>query len=129
MAGFTAHGATLKMWDGAAFTKIPEIGDVKLDRPKKNQIDVTSHDSTDEEYIQGLGANGTVTTSIWYDPAQPMHELLLTKHDESQPTNFQLVTQSGKTRAFAATVNVSESYPVKGAEKVDVTLNISGSVT
>lgn len=127
-----AHGAELHMGDGGTpetFTKVPCPGDFSFKPPQPERIDVTNHDSAAREYLQGLGADGEVTTEFFYDPAETMHAAVRAKHGVSAPTNWELHFASGDVATFAATVSVEFTLPISDAEKMSVTLAISGAVT
>ena len=130
-----AQGAEIHMGNGAtpteAFTKIPVPGDVEFTPPQPEKVDVTNHDSTAREYLQGLGADGEITFEIHYDAAEPMHLALRDKHGVAQPTNFEyhFPDAENTVASFAATVSNTFRHPVGDAQVMASTLAISGSVT
>lgn len=125
-----ALGAVIKMGDGApteVFTAIPGPTDFNYTPPQPDQIDVTDHDSTSREYLQGLAGDGELTAEFWWNAAEPMQIALRDKHTESQPTNFQLIAKSGMIIDLAATVSHSFEFGTADAEKMIVTWRISGT--
>jgi hypothetical protein len=120
------------MGDGAVpeiFTKIPGPKDFSLTPPQADRLDVTTHDDAARTYLQGLGGEGELTSEFNYDPSEPMILALRDKDGESQPTNFELETNSGTIFSFAATVTWTGDFPVAAPETISVTWAISGAVT
>ena len=130
-----AHGAELHMGDGATptenFSKLPGPTDFEFTPPQPERIDVTNHDSAAREYLQGLGADGELTTEFQYDAGQPLHVELRNKHGDSDPTNFELHFPDAQSTiaSFAATVSNTFRLPVSDAQIMAVTFAISGIVT
>jgi hypothetical protein len=132
MAKTFALGAVLKMGDGApteVFTAIPGPTDFSYTPPQADRIDVTDHDSSAREYLQGLAGEGELTSEFWWNKDEPMQVALRDKYTESQPTNFQLIFKSGTQVDFAATVQHSFELGIADAEKMSVTWAISGQPT
>ncbi len=130
-----AQGAEIHMGDGATptetFTKIPGPGDFDFTPPQPERVDVTNHDSDAREYLQGLGADGELTTEVQYDAGEPMHIALRDKHGVAQPTNFEyhFPDAENTVATFAATVSNTFRHPVGDAQIMATTFAISGSVS
>jgi hypothetical protein len=134
MSILLALGTEIAMGNGATpevFTKIPKPSQISFGNPEKAQVDVTNHDSLDEEFIQGLGSAGECTFTLFWDSTEPQQVAIRDKVGVTNPTNFQLTLpdDAGTVFDFAATVNTTWTFDEKDALKLEVTLNISGAVT
>lgn len=130
-----AHGAEIWMGDGATptetFTKIPGPGDIEFTPPQPEKVDVTNHDSAAREYLQGLGADGELTTEFHFDAGEPLHIELRGKHGVATPTNYQLRFPDAQNTIgnFAAAFAYTMRLPVGDAQVMSGTFAISGAVT
>ncbi|MCP4897612.1 MAG: hypothetical protein GY906_11625 [bacterium] len=136
MSGIFAHGAEIHMGDGATptevFTKIPTPGDFKFKPPERGKVDTTNHDSAGDEHIAGLKGSGEISFDVLFNAGEAMHIALRdTSEDVTDPTNFQLHFPDTESTiaSFAATVRVEYNLGVKDAQKMSVTLDISGDIT
>lgn len=138
-AAKSGQGSLLKIGDGASpevFATIGEVGDIKGPKIKNSFEDVTSHDSTGglEEFIATFTTQDSVKFEANYLPANATQSYaagLLAKVLNRGKTNFQLVPAGQSvTLAFAAYVEEWElSLPVKGVQKISVSLKPSGVLT
>ena len=130
-----AHGAILKMGDGATptetFTKIPLCKGIKFSPGEAEKVDVTNQDSLAYEHLKGLLKNGAIPFIFLYDATDSMHKALRDKNDEEAATNFQLILKSGLQIDCAATVSMGELdlEVANKAEEWGVTLELSGVST
>jgi hypothetical protein len=123
------------MGDGATptevFTKIPGPGDIEFTPPQPEKVDVTNHDSAAREYLQGLGADGELTTEFHFDAGEPMHIALRDKMGVAAPTNFEIRFPDVQSTVghLAATFAYTMRLPVGDAQVMAGTFSISGAVT
>jgi hypothetical protein len=134
MSKTLALGTELAMGDGATpevFTKIPLTSQISVGPPVKAKVDVTNNDSTDREYIQGLGEDGEATLTIIWDSDEPQLFAFLALQQVTTPTNFRITLPdtAGTLMNFSATVNYTWQLIEDDAIKLDFTLSISGSFT
>lgn len=128
-----AQGTKILMGDGQpteTFTEIPAQGDIEYNPPQPEQLDATNHDSTDREYLPGLGADGELTSDVQVDfDNQPMQLALRDKHGVAAPTNFKMVMPDTRqtTSTFAATVAIQIAQPVGDISRMPYTLRITGT--
>lgn len=138
-AAKAGHGSLLKIGDGASpevFATIGEVGDIKGPKIKNSFEDVTSHDSSGgvEEFISTLTTQDSIKFEANYLPSNPTQSYaagLLAKALNRGKANFQLLPAGQSlTLAFAAYVEDWElSLPVKGVQKISVSLKPTGSLT
>lgn len=134
MPGIYSHGTKLDVGDGATpevFTPIDNCGDFDYTPPQPEEVDTTDHSSSAREHIDGLGADGELTTDIHFDAGKAAHVTLRGLHGVSDATNFRLrMPDSQKSMvSFAATVRTKFREPVGGVQVMALTLRISGAVT
>jgi predicted secreted protein len=94
MAGLDAFGVrfereeTIDGEDYVAIANITSLGGPSITR---EQLDVTAHDSPEqwEEIIFGIKRTGEVSADLNYDP--PIHDLLMTDFDTSEPRNYRII--------------------------------------
>lgn len=137
----SSFGTLLKIGDGASsesFTTVGEVRDIKGPSLELNTEDVTNHSSTGgwEEHIATTASGGELTFEINWIPANATQSystgLLKLLATTKAPWNFQLVVPAASpvTWSFAAIVTkFPPDLPVKGAQRVSVTLKLSGQPT
>ena len=99
----------------------------------REEIDVTSHDSTAKEYLMGLKDYGDCTFPINWIPGNAIHKALWDAAEDDEPTNFQIKddpTTPTMTLAFAALVKTQPTmdFPIDAAVTAEVTLRVTGDV-
>lgn len=135
----SGQGSLLKIGDGGTteiFATIGEVLDIKGPKVKNSFEDVTSHDSAGglEEFIATFTTLDTIQFDCNYLPANATQSYaagLLAKALDRSITNFQLLP-AGQTNtlAFSAYVESWElALPVKGVQKISITLKPSGVLT
>lgn len=128
-----AHGAVVKLGDGATpevFTAISGPMDITFNPGDTEKVDVTNHDSTAREYLQGLAGDGECSYEVQYDTSVTIHKTLRDKHDVSTASNIQVLFNDGTLADFAATTSVSFDLGVASkAQIMQVKHAISGGVS
>lgn len=128
-----AHGSVVKLGNAATpetFTAISGPTDIEFTPPQPERVDVTNHDSSAREYLQGLGGEGECTFDVQYDESVTVHKTLRNLHGVSTTRNYQVVFKDGTIAAFAATCSVTFKLGVANQPQLmSVTLAISGAVT
>lgn len=115
-------------------TTIPEVVEVSI-TPQRDNIDVTSHDSTApaKEFIAGLLDGGTVNFSGNFLPASTNQKLITTDlFATSSTTNtWSIVWIDGPTTwTFSAIVtSFNPTGPVAGKLGYSGTLKVTGTIT
>lgn len=133
------RGTKLQRGDGATptelFTTIAEVKDINGPQMTVSTVDVTSQDSTHEEFVAAIKASGEVAFQCNLIDSDAQMQALFVDYDNGTLRNFKLVANnhavegSKSTRTFAALVtNIGEQYPFNGAMVRDITLKISGAV-
>lgn len=124
--------------DPIAWTAIPGVTGIQVPAPTKDEHDVSDLDSTDKEYIAGLGDSGEITFTMnlkskasgsGFAEAQ---ELLEAANVSGDLTNFKVTLPAPFSKSYIFTAFVKTFQPnaqVNAAVTADVTLRISGSVT
>lgn len=124
--------------DPIAWTAIPGVTGIQVPAPTKDEIEVSDLDSTDKEYIAGLGDSGEITFTMnlkakasgsGFAEAQ---ELLEAANVSGDLTNFKVTLPAPFNKSYIFTAFVKTFQPnaqVNAAVTADVTLRISGSVT
>lgn len=131
-----SHPFSLYMGDGSTpetFQRVPEVGDITSPSGEREEIDVTSHDSTAKEYLMGLKDYGDCTFPINWIPGNAIHKALWDAAEDDEPTNFQIKddpTTPTMTLAFAALVKTQPTmdFPIDEAVTAEVTLRVTGDV-
>lgn len=132
--GFDAHGAQMKMGDGASpevFTKIAQCRDIGGPSESVATIPLTNHDSGGrKEIIAGLYDGGTVDFDVvWNEDVS--QTAVRTAFQAGTKKNFQLVSQDGETADFAAVITgMSKNNPYEnGLVDCAISLEVDGLVT
>lgn len=139
-AAKSSFGSYLKIGNGGTtetFATIAEVLDIEGPALEAETEDVTSHDSTDgwSEHIATVLSGGEVTFEVNWLPAHATQSFsagLLKDMTSRTLRNFQLVVPAASsiTWSFAALVTGFEvALPVKGAQRSEITLLISGKPT
>lgn len=131
----TSQGVKLQRGDGAmteVFTTIAEIHQFTGPQQSSKQIQVTSLDSTAQEYIAGLRDGGQVAFDMNYVPSDVPQQGLLTDLGSGHASNYKLLLTDGATTPTAIAFKaIVISHQIKG--QVDdrimasVSLKISGT--
>jgi hypothetical protein len=139
-SGKSSFGTLLKIGDGASsesFTTIAEVRDIKGPTLELATEDMTNHSSTNgwEESIGTILSGGEVTFELNWIPGNATQSYsagLLKDMVNRTLRNFQLVipAASNVTWTFSAYVTkFPPDLPVKGAQRVSVSLKLSGYPT
>lgn len=134
-------GTKLYIGDGGdpvQWTAIPGVTGIQVPAPVKGEIEVSDLDSTDKEYIAGLGDSGEMSFSLnlkkkssgaGFDAAQ---EQLEAANVSEELTQFKITLPAPISKSYIFSAFVKSFQPnaqVNAALTADVTLRISGSVT
>lgn len=139
-SGKSSFGTLLKLGDGASsetFTTIAEVRDIKGPSLELATEDMTNHSSTNgwEESIGTILSGGDIQFELNWIPAHATQSYsagLLKDMVNRTLRNFQLVIPAASpvTWAFSAYVTkFPPDLPVKGGQRVSVTLKLSGQPT
>lgn len=117
------------------FTTIAEVTSVKGPGEKAQQLDVSSFDSTAQEFIAGLSDNGELTFDLNFVGSDAQQQGLRTDLRAGTLRNFKLILSDHATTpttvAFAAIVTSAPelSAAVNAVVKGSCSLKISGVAT
>lgn len=132
MAGIATQQTELARGDGAepeVFTKIPDVTNISGPNETKDEIDVTSFDSTAREYIPGIGDSGELTFDLNFRPDDTQQQGLRADKDAGTARNYQITLTDGTTFTFEAIVTAfTLTAATNDAWRGSVTLKISGAV-
>lgn len=140
MAKYSAFGTQLA-WDpagGSSYSTIGQIHNIGGPNLARDNIDVTTHDSTDmwREFIKSLKDGGEVTFDITYDPALGTHDastgLLSDFGDDDTIPNWQITfpDTGATTWTFPGFVTgFSPAEPIDDKLAASVTVKVSGAPT
>ena len=128
-----AHGAVVKQGNGATpvevFTAVSGPLSIEFTPPQPERVDVTNHDSTAKEYLQGLSGEGSCSFDVQYDTTVTTHKSLRNLHGVEAPTNFTITFADSTIATIAATAAVTFKLDVANAAQImSATLSISGAV-
>lgn len=135
-----AQGTLLKIGDGAmseAFTTIAEVKSIDGPQFDTDDIDVTTHDTSDafHEYIAGLKEGGELGFAINFVPSHATHSLatgLLGRYmeDGDKRHNFQVVFPDATTWLIPGYVkSFGINAPVDDVLSADVSIKVSSRPT
>lgn len=127
-------GAQFKRGNGATsevFTALSEVNSINGPTMTREQIDVTSLDSTGgyREYIGGFRDGGEVTLNMNF--TRDNFVTLLTDFESADNVNYQIVLNDtgATTLTFAGVVtNLPLSVPTDDKVTVDATIKVTGQV-
>ncbi len=134
-APYFAHKTLLRRGDGGGpevFTLIPDVQSIEGPTLTRDTIDVTSHSTTGNAFIEGLRNFGTVAAEILFDPDDTVHEGLLADHEAGTRRNFELeFTDTGPAIwSFTAIISsFSISAPTDDALKASLELTLTAAPT
>lgn len=133
-SAFWAYGSTLQLGDGATpevFTSIAEIVELTPPQMSRDEIDVTSHSSSDgyREFIAGMRDGGEVSFRANWLPTDATHDgatgLLETFNDNAThnwkiilPNTLATISFSGFLTAFEPDTPLEEQGQLSGTIKV-----------
>ena len=136
------HGAKLQISDmaeEATFTDVAEIESLSGPSLSADEIDVTTHDSTDgyREFVQGLKDAGELTIEGNFIPTEDTHKdsgdpSLLAAYDSGDLTDFKLVfpdADNSKWEFSAIVTGFEVDIPNEDKMTFSCTLKISGKPT
>ncbi len=133
MATTPAKGTLLQAEISSVFTTIAQRTSVVPMKSKRNKIETTDLDSTDETSFGGIRRNGPITFKAWMDPADTGHIFLATTYGANTTINWKTILQNAgsKTYTFAAWIEEFDIGEVKvdGLVELSLTLCVTGSVT
>jgi predicted secreted protein len=134
-----AYGSKLQLGDGAAseaFSDIAEITELTPPQMSRDDIDVTSHSSSDgyREFISGLRDGGEVTGKANWLPTNATHDdhtgMLASFNDDSNHNWRIVLPNSLVTIAFRGFVTAFEpDLPLEEQAQLSFTIKISGKPT
>lgn len=138
-SAFWAYGSTLQLGDGATpevFTSIAEITSLTPPQMSRDDIDVTSHSSSDgyREFIGGLRDGGEVSLEANWLPTNSTHDAstgLLETFNDNVTHNWKIVLPSTlATISFSGFITAFEpELPLEEQGKLSVTIKVSGKPT
>lgn len=132
MAQTAAHGAAVKIGDGATSETFNDIASISSgpDGPAllPQIIQSFTHDATNPTKKVSFVDIGPITFTVDYDSDDTQHALLVTNASNKTLTNFQMVlADTGAEQIdFEAAIEVSWSAPVDGFNQLNVTLTVTG---
>lgn len=134
-----AYGSKLQLGDGAtseAFSDVAEITELTPPAMSRDDIDVTSHQSSDgyREFISGLRDGGDVSGKANWLPTNATHDgttgLLETFNDDVNHNWKIILPNSLITIAFSGFLTAFEpDLPIEEQAQLSFTIKISGKPT
>jgi predicted secreted protein len=138
-AAFWAYGSKLQLGDGGspeAFSDIAEIIELNAPQMSRDEIDVTSHQSSDgyREFIAGLRDAGEVNCMANWLPTNATHSYTTGLHasfNTNTNKNWRIVLPSTLiTIAFTGFVTAFEpDLPLEEQGQLSFTIKVSGKPT
>ena len=119
---------------GETFTSIKGCKDITLPSAATDEIDITTHDSSGKEFMEGDTDYGEVGFDINYDPTEPTHVLLraMSQAVPKETANWQAIMKDTGTEtwAFAGWVKTfTLTAPVSGVYGATVAIRVTGAPT
>lgn len=134
-----AYGSILQLGDGATpevFTAIAEITELTPPQMSRDDIDVTSHQSSDgyREFISGLRDGGEVTFKANWLPTNSTHDGttgLLETFNDNDTHNWKVILPNTLiTIAFSGFLTAFEpDLPIEEQAQLSGTIKVSGKPT
>lgn len=138
-AAIWAYGSLLQLGDGAvseAFTSVAEITELTPPQMSRDDIDVTSHQSSDgyREFISGLRDGGEVSFKANWLPTNSTHDgttgLLETFNDNVNHNWKVILPNTLITIAFSGFLTAFEpDLPLEEQAQLSGTIKVSGKPT
>jgi predicted secreted protein len=138
-SAFWAYGSVLQVGDGASpevFTAVAEITELKPPNMSRDNIEVTTHSSSDgyREFIPGLRDGGEVSGVANWLPTNATHDEdtgILETFNDDELHNWRIVLPDTlATISFAGFLTAFEpDLPLDGQGKLSFTIKISGKAT
>jgi predicted secreted protein len=135
MAKYAAKGTVLAYLSATGpdvYSTIPGVQDFELPLGEKEEIDVTSHDSSgsDDESVLGINVREAFDVPMVWDGAATHHAALVTRKAADTATTFKITARDGKVYGFVGLIkSIKISFPVRGAQLATVTIKPTGSIT
>lgn len=115
------------------FTTVPQTKSVSGLGKSNNTIDASDWDNDDNEVtLAGRGAGQEITVSFNYDHNDTEQQFLITKVENAQNGNVQLIQAKGTTKTYgfnAAFIGWVITPEADDVNVLEITLKISGGVT
>ncbi len=138
-SAFWAYGSTLQLGDAATpevFTSVAEITELTPPQMSRDEIDVTSHSSSDgyREFISGLRDGGEVTFKANWLPTNSTHDGttgLLETFNDNVNHNWKIILPNTLiTIAFTGFLTAFEpDLPLEEQGQLSGTIKVSGKPT
>jgi len=136
MAQKKAAKGTILAYESATgpsvWSTIPAVGDFDLPLiGTKDEIDITSHDSTSEETMPGIARTPSISVPIiTWDGTDTHHAAMRTRAAADTLTNFKITHTDTKVSTFSGYVKgITLGHPVNGAFGATIEIKITGAVT
>ena len=125
-------GTRFRRWSGSAWVDIAEINSISGPSMTREQIDVTSLDSTGgyREFIAGFRDAGTISLSVNF--TRSTYELMQGDFEDDDNQNYEIVLPDDELTSIEFEGIVTEmplSITADDKVTVDVTIKISGEIT
>jgi hypothetical protein len=114
------------------FTSIKACKDISLPSAATDEIDITTHDSSGKEFMDGDTDYGEVGFDINYDPAEPTHVLLQSLSMSKSRRDWEAVMTNAPAQVWAFEGWVKTftlSAPVSGVYTATVAIRVTGAPT
>ena len=138
-AAIWAYGSKLQIGDGAvseAFSDVAEILELTPPKMKRDDIDVTSHNSSDgyREFISGLRDGGEVDFKANWLPTNATHDAttgLLESFNDNANHNWKIILPNSLvTISFVGFLTAFEpDLPLEEQAQLSGTIKVSGKPT
>ena len=132
-----AKGTSISVGDAASpevFTEITEAAEINPANPETDDIENTTHNTTDAHrtYQPGLIEPGDMSFLLHFDPANTQHVALETDRAARTTKNYKVSvpTSPADTQVFPAyPKSVERITPIDNLYDRRVTLKVSGAIT
>lgn len=121
------RGSTLEVMSGSTFSVIGKLKTVNLPEMTRTEIETTTLDSTDKEFMPGMRNNGTVNLTQEWTQA---HYASWVGLDNDDLHTFRITPVGGSDYTFDAYVaKLGLPIEMDGELMINVDLKVSGEVT
>ena len=129
--GLTLTGSPIATPLAESFVAVKGCKDITLPSASTDEIDITTHDSTGKEFMDGDTDYGEVGFEINYDPAEATHVFLQGLSMSKSRVNWQAIMTNSPTPQewdFAGWVKTfTLTAPVSGVYTATVAIRVTGS--
>jgi hypothetical protein len=132
-AAWNTQGTQLKISITSTQTLIPGVDTFDISGGQKKTVEVTALDDTASKFVAGLADFGTLNCTMFWDPANTVHQRILTQYNTPNSSDsFEVVCADAgaATIDFSAVINGFEfPFGKDAGAQVKWTAKLSGPIT